>query len=127
MKKLAIEWKHLEKEGHTCDRCSDTGQAVRDVVAELEGELRREGVAVSLVETLLGVDRIPESNELRFNGVLLEDLLPGARAGENACCSCAELLGAETSCRTVEVGDRIYEAVSAKLIRQAARKAVGLA
>ncbi len=126
MKTLAVEWRHLEHRGRTCDRCADTGQAVREVVAELQQELGREGVAVSFTETVLGEDRISESNQVLFNGVPLEDLLPGARAGENACCSCTELLGAEVSCRTVAVGLQTYEAVPAKLIRQAARKAVGL-
>lgn len=117
MKTLVIEWKHLESQGRTCDRCSDTGQAVREVVAELEQDLGREGVAVSFTETVLGEDRIPESNQILFNSVLLEDLLPGATAGENACCSCTELLGVETSCRTVEVGRQAYEANPAELIR----------
>ncbi len=126
MKKLAIEWKHLESRGRTCDRCSDTGQAVREVVAELQEELGRQGVAVSFTETKLGEAQIPESNQIFFNGVLLEELLVGARPGDNACCSCTELLGVETSCRTVEVGRQTYEAIPAELIRRAARKAAGL-
>ncbi|MDW7711641.1 MAG: DUF2703 domain-containing protein [Deferrisomatales bacterium] len=126
MKRLVIEWRHLESEGRTCDRCSDTGEAVRKAFADLEKDLAPEGVRVSLVETVLGEDRVRESNEIRFNGVLLEDLLPAARAGENACCSCTELLAVETSCRTVEIGEQSLEAIPAELIRQAARRAAGL-
>jgi hypothetical protein len=126
MKTLAIEWRHLESRGRTCDRCSDTGQAVRAVVADLREEFARAGVAVSFTEAVLGADRVSESNQVRFNGVPLEDLIPGARAGESPCCSCTELLDVGTSCRTVEVGPRTYDAVPAELIRQAARRAVGL-
>lgn len=126
MKQLVIEWRHLESQGRTCDRCSDTGEAVREVVAALKAELADQGVAVSFVETKLGQDRIPESNQIRFNGALLEDLLPEARAGENACCSCTELLGLETSCRTVEIGERTLESIPAELMRQAARRAAGI-
>lgn len=126
MKTLAIEWRHVESRGRTCDRCSDTGQAVREVVAELKEELAREGVAVSFTETVLGADRVSESNQIRFNGTPLEDLIPGARAGESPCCSCTALLGVEASCRTVEVGPRTYDAIPAALIQQAARRAVGL-
>jgi hypothetical protein len=100
MKSLAIEWKRPESQGRICDRCSDTGQGVREVAAELKKEIGRQGVDVSFTETKLGEDRIPESNHVLPNGVLLEDLLPGARTWENACCSCTELLGVETWCGT---------------------------
>jgi hypothetical protein len=127
MEELVVEWKHLESEGKTCDRCCDTGQAVAETVAALKDELAKEGVGVTLRETKLGPDRVSESNEILLNGVLLEDLLPGARASENACCSCSELLQLETSCRTVEFGGSTFEAIPAELIRRAARKAAGLA
>jgi len=126
MKKLVIEWKHLDSGGRTCERCADTGQAVAQVVAELKDELAAHGIAVSFIETRLGPDRVSESNELRFNGVPLEDLIPRGRTGETACCSCTDLLGEETACRTVQVGQKTYEAIPAALIRRAAEKAVGL-
>jgi len=126
MKKLVIEWRHVERQGRTCKRCADTGKTVREVVAELKEQFAPEGVAVSLVETKLGGGRVSESNQIRFNGVLLEDLLPGAQAGRSPCCSCTELLGVPTSCRTLEAGPTTYEAVPAEIIRRAARNAAGL-
>lgn len=126
MKNLAIEWKHLETQGRTCGRCSATGQSLLEVVAELSKELGRQGIAVSFTETRLGDDRAPESNQILFNGVPLEDLIPGARAAESACCSCTELLGVSTLCRTLEIGRQTYEAIPAVVIRKAARKAAGL-
>lgn len=126
MKKLVIEWKHLDSGGRTCERCADTGQAVAQVVDELKEELAAQGISVSFTETRLGADRVVDSNQLRFNGVPLEDLIPRGRTGETACCSCTELLGVETACRTVQVGQKTYEAIPAELIRLAAEKAVGL-
>lgn len=39
MKKLKIEWRHLDVEGETCDRCYDTGD-------NLEREVRRLNIAL---------------------------------------------------------------------------------
>lgn len=125
MKTLTIEWKHLDMDGATCVRCRDTGKTLAEVVGELANECREAGVQVVFRETALGTDRIRESNEILFNGVSLEDLLPGAVAGENACQSCCDLLGQETSCRTVESGGMTYEAIPESLIRAAACRAAG--
>lgn len=125
MKTLTIEWKHLDMDGATCVRCRDTGKTLAEVVGELANECREAGVQVVFRETALGADRIRESNEILFNGVPLEDLLPGAVAGENACQSCCDLLGQETSCRTVESGGTTYEAIPESLIRAAACRAAG--
>lgn len=125
MKVLTIEWRHLDKDGATCVRCRDTGKTLAEVVGELERECRESGVRVVFRETLLGTDRIRESNQVLFNGVLLEDLLPDAAAGENACTSCCDLLGEETSCRTIESGGKTYEAVPERMIRAAACRAIG--
>jgi len=38
MKTLTIEWKHLDKEGATCVRCSDTGKTLAEVVKDLSRE-----------------------------------------------------------------------------------------
>jgi hypothetical protein len=124
MKTLTIEWKHLDKAGATCVRCRDTGKTLAEVVGELTRECKETGVQVIFVETFLGTSRIRESNQILFNGVPLEGLLPGAVAGENACPSCCDLLGQETSCRTIVSEGRTYEAVPESLIRAAACRAV---
>ncbi|MGB7970339.1 MAG: DUF2703 domain-containing protein [Candidatus Deferrimicrobiaceae bacterium] len=125
MKTLTIEWKHLDKDGATCVRCRDTGKTLAEVVGELKHECKETGVRVVFRETVLGADRIRESNQILFNGVPLENLLPGAVAGENACQSCCDLLGQETSCRTIERDGKRYEAIPESLIRAAACRVAG--
>ncbi len=53
MNSLEIEWRHLDKDGKTCDRCSDTGETVRAACADLVRELEPKGWKVALKETLL--------------------------------------------------------------------------
>jgi hypothetical protein len=125
VKTLTIEWKHLDKEGATCMRCRDTGKTLAQVVGELGRECEGKGVRIVFRETLLGASGFRESNQILFNGIPLEELLPGAAAGENACASCCDLLGQETSCRTIEHEGKIYEAIPERLIRAAACRAVG--
>ena len=122
-KTLTIEWKHLHKDGATCVRCRDTGRTLAEVVGELKRECKEIGVQVVFRETLLGTGRIRESNQILFNDVPLEDLLPGVVAGENMCRSCCDLLGQETFCRTIESGGKTYEAIPERLIREAACRA----
>jgi len=119
MKRLEIEWRHLDKEGKTCDRCADTGETVRRVFEDLSRELRPAGWEVAFKETLLTENEIPESNLILLNGVPIEEILPGTRKSENCCASCGELLGAPTMCRTIEHGGLTYEAIPASLIREA--------
>lgn len=123
MKTLTIEWRHLDKDGATCVRCRDTGRTLAEVVGELERECKETGVQVVLQETLLGTDRTRESNQILFNGVPLENLLPSAVAGENACQSCCDLLGQETFCRTIESDGKTYEVIPESMIREAACRA----
>lgn len=120
MKKLEIEWKHLELEGNTCVRCSDTGEALYVVVAKLAEECRPCGWEITLKETPLSEKEIPESNIILLNGKRMEAILPEAKAGESHCESCCEITGtASTSCRTVEFGGASYEGIPAWLIRRA--------
>lgn len=126
MKELAIEWRHYEKEGATCDRCAATGASVREVVAELSNELADKGVTVLFMERKLPEELMAQSNLILFNGVPIEELLVGAEASKNACESCSCLTGTETSCRTVVLAGDTHEEIPADLIRLAAYKAIGI-
>jgi hypothetical protein len=53
MKKLIIEWKHLDVEGETCDRCYDTGENLANEVKRLNRSLQPKGIEVELLETKL--------------------------------------------------------------------------
>lgn len=126
MRDLTIEWRHYDKDGATCARCSATGQGLDEVIAELRDEFAPRGIRVVFVETRLAEEHMLESNIILFNGIPLEELLSGASASENACVSCSCLTGTETSCRTVEYDGKTYEEIPADLVRKAAYKALGL-
>ncbi len=121
MKSVTIEWRHLDVDGDTCDRCGDTGVEVRRAVEQLNDECAPAGYRFDLAETRLAADALADSNAILIDGQPLESLLPNGTAGSSECTSCAGLIAAESaSCRTVEVdGDR-FERVPAELIRDAA-------
>ncbi|UWG98056.1 DUF2703 domain-containing protein [Dehalobacter sp. DCM] len=125
MKTLKIEWKHLDLEGETCDRCYDTGENLANEVKRLNRALQSKGIEVEWIETKLDNTQIPQSNTLLFNGVPIEDILT-IEVSENYCDSCTTLLGTETYCRTVKYDGNEYEDIPAKAIRQAALKVLGI-
>lgn len=110
---------HLDIEGKTCERCSDTGKEVRDVVQRLNEECRGRGVEIKLKETTLSEDEISKSNLILINGRPIEDILPDAERSESGCCSCSELTGKEESCRTILQFGEVFETIPQKLIREA--------
>ena len=120
MKTLEIEWKHLEMDGNTCIRCSDTGKTLQQIVAGLAKQCRPSGWDIKFKETKLTQDKISESNMILLNGKPLEEILPNAAAGESLCQSCCKLTGlSSVCCRTVEFNGKSYEAIPAELIRRA--------
>ncbi|MDG4553503.1 MAG: DUF2703 domain-containing protein [Candidatus Competibacter sp.] len=120
MKTLEIEWRHLEKDGRTCLRCSDTLQSLQQVIARLAVECGPRGVRVEYRETKLLSEQLSQSNLILFNGIPLESVLPGASVAETECPSCGDLTGQPAFCRTVSVGGHTFEAIPAALVRQAA-------
>lgn len=120
MKTLKIEWRHLEKDGRTCLRCSDTLQSLQQVIGQLAAECVSSGVRIEYHEVKLPLEQLPESNLILFNDVPLEAILPGAAASESECQSCGDLCGQPSVCRTVTIGRHTFEAIPAALIRQAA-------
>ncbi len=126
MKKLTIEWKHLDVEGETCDRCYDTGENLANEVKRLNRGLQPKGIVVEYIETKLDAGNIPESNMLLFNGVPIESILD-IEIFNNYCESCTSLLGKDVFCRAVRFEGNEYDDVPAKAIRQAAYKVLGIA
>jgi predicted nucleic acid-binding Zn-ribbon protein len=121
MKHLEIEWRHLDKAGNTCHRCTDTGVALAEIMASLVTECQPCGWNITFKETKLDETAIAESNMIRINGVPIENILPNATASTSHCVSCCELFtGSQTTaCRTVAVDEQSYEAIPVSLIRQA--------
>ena len=124
-KRLELEWKHFAVGDATCERCGKTGDALLAVVEELRKEFTPVGVKINLTETLLDKTRIAESNEIRMNGALLENLL-AAGVVSTDCPSCGTLAGESTCCRAIEIGDERYEDVPAWAIKKAAYRALGV-
>ncbi len=120
MKQLDIEWRHLDVDGNTCKRCSNTGKTLEQTVIDLMQECALHGVQVVYRETKLSVEVLPQSNMLLINGVALESLLPDASADSSHCASCCEFTRKPTFCRTVKYQGQTYESIPAALIREAA-------
>ena len=119
MDRLEIEWRHLDVDGKTCDRCADTGTAVRAACEGLARELAPKGWIVGFTETRLTENEISDSNAILVNGIPMEELLPHGRRSESCCPSCREMLGAPVMCRTIEHRGRTHEAIPPELIREA--------
>lgn len=124
-KRLEIEWKHFAVGDATCERCGKTGEALLVAVEELRREFAPAGVKINLTETLLDKTRIAESNEIRMNGVLIEDLLL-ASVSATDCPSCGTLAGESTCCRAIEIDNEQYEDIPADMIKKAAYRALGI-
>lgn len=125
MKTVTVEWRHLEKEGETCDRCDATGQDVRKLVQRLQKECRSKGVEILFLETKLSETEIEQSNLILINNRPIETLLPLTTVSESPCCSCGELTGKEESCRTIIRHGRVHEAVPREFIREAICRVAG--
>jgi hypothetical protein len=125
MKKLTIEWKHLDVEGETCDRCYDTGENLTNEVKRLNRTLQPQDIEVELIETKLDDKEISQSNVILFNGVPLENIL-NIDISKNYCDSCSSLLGSDIYCRTIVYEGNEYEDIPAKAIRDAAFKVLGI-
>ena len=122
MNRLEIEWRHLDKNGKTCDRCSGNGETVRAAYTGLVRELEPKDWEFALKETHLTDQEIPESNSIYFNGIAIEKLLPDTLKSEDCCASCGEIHGAPTMCRTLERDGQTFEAIPAVMIVEAAHR-----
>jgi hypothetical protein len=125
IKRLEIEWKHFAVGNATCERCGNTGDALREAVEELRREFAPAGVKINLTETLLDKTRMAESNEIRMNSMLIEDLL-AANVISTDCPSCGTLAGESTCCRAIGIDNELYEDIPVWAIKKAAYLALGV-
>ena len=124
MKHFSVEWKHLEEHGKTCNRCSNTGKIIMDIIRELKDELKERNINVTFTETKLSRENVAESNSVFFNGVAIEDILPDINISKNFCASCSCITEKETYCRTIEYKGKTYEEIDETIIRKAIWKTV---
>ena len=118
MKTLTIAWQRLLDDGQTCPRCGSTETEVEKAVALLIQSLAPLGVAVVLEKSELTAKQFAQntlqSNSIRIDGKLLEEWIGGA-TGQSPCC---EVCG-PNDCRTMKVGNAVFEVIPAKLIVKA--------
>ena len=126
MKTHTIEWKHLDRNGRTCDRCGETGANLRATIRKLNTSYRSRGLRFRLKETRLTPERLAESNTILIDGRPLESILPATRAISTECGSCGELTGQPSECRALSHNGTIDETISPELIRHALLKAAGV-
>ena len=124
-KPLEIEWKHFAVGDATCERCGNTGEALKTTVEELQREFAPAGLKINITETLLDKTRIAESNEIRMNGMLLEDLL-AAGVVSTDCPSCGTLAGESTCCRAIEINNERFDDIPPEMIKKAAYLALSV-
>ncbi|MBN1432098.1 MAG: DUF2703 domain-containing protein [Methanomicrobiaceae archaeon] len=123
---LTVEWRHVgENIDSTCERCSTTGNILKEVLDEIEPLMSEKGIRIEVKETVLPNEKIGESNMILFNGIPLEKLVEGMEISHTPCESCACITGQDdVKCRAVNFEGEIYEAVPAELIRRAAERAL---
>lgn len=125
MTQLIIEWKHLDVNGETCDRCGTTGATLVEEIKYLNKKLNPLNYNVILKETVLNEIEISSSNIILFNGTAIENIID-LKVVDNYCASCSDLIGADTTCRAVQYEGKTFEEIPAKAIRQAAYVSLGL-
>lgn len=89
------------------------------MVDDLRDECRSKGVEILLQETQLTAEEIDQSNSVLINGQPIEDILPQTRISQNSCCSCSNLIGHATTCRSLVHFEEEHEAIPSRLIREA--------
>lgn len=119
MRNLLIQWVHLSVEGETCQRCSDTGKNIAQVLGDFKNDPRLKDVDLKFNEMELQPEKIGSSNEILLNGTPIEKFIANAKAGESSCQSCSELLGKPVNCRTICCGKETLEAIPKETIREA--------
>jgi hypothetical protein len=125
MKTLTINWKHLDVEGETCDRCNETGLNLISEVEKLNKELNSRGFRIVLEETKLEGEDIHHSNEVLLDGVAIEEIL-SIEVSDNYCESCSKLMNEDAYCRTVLYKGRVYEDIPSEAIKHGAYKVLGI-
>ncbi|WP_341275816.1 DUF2703 domain-containing protein [Methanoeremita antiquus] len=125
-KVLTVEWRHVgENIDTTCERCSQTGNTLKEVLDEIESFLSERKIKIEVKEKVLENEKIEESNMILFNGVPLEKLIEGMEVSQTPCASCACITGQDdVRCRAISYKGKLHEAIPAELIRKAAEKAL---
>jgi len=123
MKILPIVWQRLvTKDGKTCERCGNTHLEILRAVEVLSEKLIPQGIHPVLRTKIISEQEFKEhpleSNKILICGRLLEEWLD-AQTGASSCCDAC----GDEACRTLTLGDDVFEAIPAELIIEAGVKA----
>ncbi len=121
-KVLTIRWQRLQDTaGQTCNRCGNTEQTIEQAQQLLATALKPLGLRVSIEKSVLTPAQFAldptQSNRIWIGEEPLETIL-GAKTGIS---QCAGVCGT-SSCRTIVVDGRTYEAIPPELIIRAGLK-----
>jgi hypothetical protein len=119
MKPLKIVWQRLvDRRGRTCTRCGTTQEALERAVAKLKAVLAPLGLEPELEMRDISESAFKKnpsaSNRIWIADRPLEDWL-GARTGSSPCCTVC----GDSECRTVEIGEDVFEAIPEGMIVKA--------
>jgi len=120
MRPLHIVWQRLvDSSGRTCARCGATREALEHAIAKLKGALAPLGLEPRLETREIGEAAFKSdpsaSNRIWIADRSLEEWL-GASSGSSRCCSVC----GDSECRTVELGETVFEEIPEELILKAA-------
>ena len=120
MAELRILWQRLvDDAGNTCERCGDTQLELHHAVQKLRQALSPLGLEPVLEEKRLDahsfVSDPSQSNRIWINGKALEEWV-GGKIGTSPCCT---TVCEDAECRTVKVGDDVFEVIPEGLIIKA--------
>jgi len=123
MKILPITWQRLvTADGETCERCGNTYMEMLRAVEKLKEQLSPLGIEPVFRTKTLSIREFrahpQESNRIWIGDKPLEEWLD-AKTGQSQCCAACE----DENCRTLEIGNIVYETISQELIIQAGLKA----
>lgn len=118
MKVLKIKWQRLISNEQTCPRCGATEDEVEKAVTLLKESLKPLGIRVALEKRELSELEFKfdplQSNRIWIKGRPLEEWV-GGTTGQSQCC---DVCGT-SECRTVGVGEEVYETVPSDLVIKA--------
>ncbi len=122
VKTLRIEWKRLVSDGQTCPRCGSTEEELEKAISSLKQSLVPLGIEVVLEKYELSIEEFEkdplQSNQIWLNNRSLEDWI-GGQVGQSPCC---DVCG-PSECRTIQIGEAVYEAITADLVIKAGLRA----
>lgn len=119
-KSLPIVWQRLvNSSGQTCVRCEATFEGLKLAVEKLEESLRPLDIEPTVDIREVDIDSFKtdpaQSNRIWIAGKPIEEWL-SANVSSSTCCNVC----GNSECRTIELGDDVFESIPSDLILKAA-------